>query len=174
MLVPILLNTLGVIGVGSPGARGGGGDRRRPPTPFRAVFAPPQPPPDNRSTAPGNVGQGMATEGVGAITGARWTVSPRTPGRRFACTFLPRRAPMDDWSMSRTDWREMAAMAGSSTSRGKGKLFKPFPAVSQLLPIMQIHFRSHADIYTHFISSSDKHFKTFWTVPGTFPSTSGS
>ena len=86
------------------------------------------------------------------ITGARWTVSPRTPGRRFASSFLPRRAPMDDRSMSRTDWREMAAMAGSSTSRGKGRLFTHFPAVSQLLPVMQIHFRSHADIYTHFIS----------------------
>ena len=30
-------------------------------------------------------------------------------------------------------------------------LFKPFPAVSQVLPVLQIHFRSHADIYAHFI-----------------------
>jgi len=89
---------------------------------------------------------------VGASTGARLTVSPRTPGRRFASPFLHRRAPMDDRSMSRTVWREMAAMARSSTSRGKGRLFTPFPAVSQLLPVMQIHFRSHADIYTHSIS----------------------
>jgi len=59
---------------------------------------------------------------------------------------------MDDQSTSRTDWREMAAMTGSSTSLGKGRLFTPFPAVSQLLPVLQIHFRSHADIYTHFIS----------------------
>jgi len=44
-----------------------------------------------------------------------------------------------------------AAMAVSSTSRGKGVLFKPFPAVSQVLPVLQIHFRSHADIYAHFI-----------------------
>ena len=53
---------------------------------------------------------------------------------------------------SRTDGRETAAMAGSSTSRGKGRLFTPFPAISQLLPVLQIHFRSHADIYTHFLS----------------------
>ena len=59
---------------------------------------------------------------------------------------------MDDRSMLRTKWREMAAMAGSSTSRGKGSLFTPFPAISQLLPVMQIHFRFHADIYAHFIS----------------------
>jgi len=64
--------------------------------------------------------------------------------------------------------------SGSSTSQGKGRLFTPFPAVSQLLPVMQIHFRSHADIYAHFISLIDGHFKTFWTVPGTFPSISGS
>jgi len=36
--------------------------------------------------------------------------------------------------------------------RGKGRLLTPFPAVSQLLPVLQIHFRSHADIYTHSIS----------------------
>jgi len=89
---------------------------------------------------------------VGAITEALWTVSPTTPNRRFASTFLPCRAPMDDRSMSRTDWRETAAMAGCSTQRGKGRLFMLFPAVSQLLPVLQIHFRSHADIYTHFIS----------------------
>jgi len=50
------------------------------------------------------------------------------------------------------DGRETAAMDGSSTWRGKWRLFTPFPAVSQLLPVMQIHFRSHADIYTHSIS----------------------
>ena len=63
-----------------------------------------------------------------------------------------RRAPIDDQSTSLTDGRETAAIAVSSTSRGKGRLFTPFPAVSQLLPVLQIHFRSHADIYTHFIS----------------------
>jgi len=64
----------------------------------------------------------------------------------------PRRVPRDDRSTSRTDGRETAAMAGSSTSRGKGRLFTPFPAVLQLLPVLQIYFRSHADIYTHFTS----------------------
>ena len=63
-----------------------------------------------------------------------------------------RRAPMDDRSTSRMDGRETAAIAESSTSRGMERLFTPFPAVSQLLPVLQIHFRSHADIYTHFIS----------------------
>jgi len=59
---------------------------------------------------------------------------------------------MDDRSTSRMDGRETAAMAGSSTSRGEGRLFTLFPAVSQLLPVMQIYFRSHADIYMHFNS----------------------
>ena len=110
----------------------------------------------------------MATAGGEAKGGARWTVSPMTPGRRIASPFPP--------SVGRrlTDGRETAAMAVSSTSRGKGRLITPFPAVSQLLPVLQIHFRSHADIYTYLISLLDGHFKTFWTVPGTFPSTSGS
>jgi len=47
-----------------------------------------------------------------------------------------RRSPIDDRSTSRTDGHETAAMAGSSTSRGKGRLFTPFPAVSQLLPVL--------------------------------------
>ena len=75
-----------------------------------------------------------------------------TPGRRIASPSPLRMAPIDDRSTSRTDGRETAAMAESSTSRGKGRLFTPSPAVSQLLPVLQIHFRSHADIYTHFIS----------------------
>ena len=79
---------------------------------------------------------------------------PPAQGRRAgeSPALSPRRVPRDDWSTSRTEGREMAAMAGSSTSRGKRRLFTPFPAVSQLLSVMQIHFRSHADIYTHFIS----------------------
>ena len=47
-----------------------------------------------------------------------------------------RRAPIDDRSTSRTDWRETAAMAVSFMSRGKGRLFTPFPAVSQLHPVL--------------------------------------
>jgi len=70
--------------------------------------------------------------------------------------------------------RKTDTMVGSSTSHKKGRLFTPLPAVSQLLPVLQIHFRSHANICTHFISLLDEHFKTFWTVPCTFPSTSGS
>ena len=35
---------------------------------------------------------------------------------------------------------------------GKGRLFTPFSTVSQLLPVLQIHFRSYADICTHFLS----------------------
>ena len=114
------------------------------------------------------VARGWQQPGEGV---ARWTVSPMTLGRRIA---LPCLVPMDDRSTSRTDWREMATMAGFSTSRGKGRLFTPFPAVSQLLPVLQMHFRFYADICTYFISLLDGHFKTFWTVPGTFPSTSGS
>jgi len=64
----------------------------------------------------------------------------------------PCRVAMDDRSTLRMDGRDTAAMAGSSTSRGKGALFTPFSAVSQLLPVLQIHFRSQADICTHFIS----------------------
>ena len=60
---------------------------------------------------------------------------------------------MDDRSTSRTDGRETAAMAGFSTSRGKGRLFAIFSAVSQLLPLLQLHFRFHADICTHFLFS---------------------
>ena len=48
--------------------------------------------------------------------------------------------------------RKTDTMVGSSTSHKKGRLFTPLPAVSQLLPVLQIHFRSHADIYTHSIS----------------------
>ena len=104
----------------------------------------------------------------GTKGGALWTVSPRTPGRKFASTLLLRRAPMDDRLMSRTDWREMAAMAGSSTSRGKGRLFTPFPAVSQLLPVLQIHFRPHADIYTYLIFLLDGHFRHSGLSPALF------
>ena len=59
---------------------------------------------------------------------------------------------MDDRLTSRTDGRKTAAISGSSTSRGKGTLFTHFSAVLQLLPVLQIHFRSHVDICTHFIS----------------------
>jgi len=40
------------------------------------------------------------------------------------------------------------------SQRGKGRLFMPFPAVSQLLPVLQIHLLAHANICTHLISLS--------------------
>jgi len=101
----------------------------------------------------------MARRGWGRSPKRCGRSAPRRRAGDLPTLFLPRRAPMDDLSMSRTEWREMAAMAGSSTSRGKGRLFTPFPAVSQLLPAMQIHFRSRADISTHFVFSSDKHLR---------------
>ena len=87
-----------------------------------------------------------------------------------------RRAPMDDRSTSRMDGRETAAIAESSTSRGMERLFTPFPAVSQLLPVLQIHFRSHADTlfpyYTGFWDMLDcpGHFSKYFRFPN---STSG-
>jgi len=98
----------------------------------------------------------------------------RGAGRRAgeSPALSPRRVPRDDQSTSRTDGHETATIAGSSTSQGNGRLFTPFPTFSQLLPVLQIHFRFHASICTHFISLLGGHFKTFWTVPGTFPSTS--
>ena len=74
---------------------------------------------------------------------------------------------MDDRSTSRTDGRKTAAMAKSSKSRGKGMLFTPFSAVSQLLPVSRRHLYA-----LYFLIIPD--FKTFWTLPGTFPKTSGS
>ena len=64
----------------------------------------------------------------------------------------PRRAPMDDRSMSRTDGRQKGRDGRVFHVARQGKFFTHFLAVSQLLPVLQIHFRSHADICTHFIS----------------------
>jgi len=142
--------------VGSPRARKEGGDRRQPSR--RAVSAPPQPPPDNVDIASSGApetskdGQGMAT---GARTEKRNGRSAQDAGPKNRQPFPPpppRRTPMDDRSTSWTNGRKKAAMAGSSTSWGKGRLYTPFPAVSQLLPVLQIHYRFHADICTHFIS----------------------
>jgi len=66
----------------------------------------------------------------------------------------------------------MYAMAGFSTSRGKGRLFTPFPAVTQLLPVLQIHFWPYTDFYTHFISllyGIFRHSGLFRTLFQTFP-----
>ena len=151
--------TLGVIGVGSPeGARGRGrwaaapdaipGRLRTPIAASRqsvdsAVMARPK----RRVVARGWQQPG-GDERRSAMDG-----QPQDAGPENRQPFSsPCQAPIDDRLTSRTDGRETATMAGSSTSRGKGRLFTPFPAVSQLLPVLQIHFRSHADIYTHFIS----------------------
>jgi len=138
--------TLGMIGVGSPDGARGRGDRQRPPDAF-----------------PGRLRTAIASsswQSVDSMVMAR-------PKRRVVARRWQRgggRKAVHDWrsapgcqtgespTTSRTDGHETAAMAGSSTSRGKGRLFTPFPAVSQLLPVLQIHFQSHADIYTHFIS----------------------
>jgi len=56
----------------------------------------------------------------------------------------------------------------------QGEAFHAFSSRFAATSGLQIHCRSHADICSHFIFLLDGHFKTFWTVPGTFPSTSGS
>ena len=83
--------------------------RALPPTPFRAVFAPPQPPRDNRSTSWAvsrpkhqGCGQGMARRGWGRSPKRYGRSAPRRRAGDLPALFLPRRAPMDDRSMSRT------------------------------------------------------------------------
>jgi len=90
-------------------------------------------------------GRGWQQRGRGAKGPARLTDSPRTPSRRITSSF-PRPVGCR-WTISRRSGRMCV-----KPPRGKGRLFTPFPAVSQLLPVLQIHFRSHADIYTHVIS----------------------
>ena len=53
----------------------------------------------------------------------------------------------------------------------QGEAFHAFSSRFAATSGLQIHCRSHADICSHFIFLLDGHFKTFWTVPGTFPST---
>jgi len=85
-----------VIGVGSPegapgrGAISGGPRRRSGPSPHphsRLLTIGRQRGDGSPETSGG--GQGMATAGRGAKGGARWTVSPMTPGRRIASPFPP-------------------------------------------------------------------------------------
>jgi len=152
-------STLGVIGVGSPGGVRGRGDRKNP----RRRSGPSLHPHSRLLTVGRQRGDGSPETsggGLGMATagGERRSVmdgQPHDAGPENRQPFPSlHRAPIDDRSTSRTDGRETGAMAVSSTSRIKGRLFTPFRAVSQLLPVLQIHFRSHSDIYTHFISGA--------------------
>ena len=78
-----------------------------------------------------------------------------------------RRAAIDGWARNSRDGRVFHVARQGEAFHALSRRFATTSDFVNPLPVSR-------DIYTHFISLLDGHFKTFWTVPGTFPSTSGS
>ena len=113
------------------------------------------------------VGVVNSSRGGGAKGKARLTVSLRTPaGESPALSVPPSGAKgrsvdiADGWARNGRDGRVFHV-----ARQGFSRRFPPFRNYFRFL---QIHFRYHANICTHFISLLDGHFKTFWTARALF------
>ena len=75
----------------------------------------------------------------------------------------PRQATVDErWTLQADRCAERMRWPGLPRCVPRGGFSRRFATTSQ------IHFRSHANICTHFISLLDGHFKTFWSLMNHF------
>jgi len=89
------------------------------------------------------------------------TVSPRTPGRRIAHDVA------DGWERNGRDGRVFYVTRQGEAFHSLSRHFATTSSFANPLPVSRRHLYA-----LYFLIIPD--FKTFWTLPGTFPNTSGS
>ena len=171
----VSLITLCVIGVGSPEGAPGRGDRQRPPDAvpgrLRTPTAASRQSVDRAEMA--RPKRRVVARGWQQPGGERRSAMDGEPQDAGPVNRLPfpslHRVPIDDRSMSLTDWRKWPRLPGLTRREARGRFSRPFRPFRNYF-----RFCKSTSGFTPTSVRTLFPFKTFWTLPGTFPNTSGS